>query len=346
MSESRQRLFIGVWLLTCAALVFSMIVVGGMTRLTQSGLSMVEWDPIMGIIPPLSLAEWDRVFQLHRTSPEYQLINAGMSLAEFKVIFWWEYGHRVLGRLIGLAYFLPLLFFTFKGWVPKGWSLKLGLLFVLGGLQGLMGWYMVQSGLVDVPRVSQYRLVAHLGLALIIFCLLFWYALDFLRTETRTEHRSMARGSTVLRVSAAAVCVILLMMLSGGFVAGTKAGFIINTFPTMNGQWLPDGLFALQPLWRNYFENAVAVQFTHRVLALVVAAVIVWCVVLAHKEKLATSHALLALALVLQITLGILALIYRVPLWLGAGHQACAVLLLATSLLVAHRLRKSDHQPA
>ncbi|MCL4160297.1 UNVERIFIED_CONTAM: hypothetical protein GTU68_054992, partial [Idotea baltica] len=252
----------------CAAVVYFMIVVGGITRLTQSGLSMVEWAPIMGTLPPIGEAAWLEVFNKYRAYPEYQKVNAGMSLADFKSIFWWEYGHRVLGRIIGLIYFIPLVFFLIKGMVPKHWRLRLFSLFVLGGLQGLMGWYMVKSGLVDVPHVSQYRLTAHLGLALVIFACMFWYGLDFLRGEQRRI--SQQASSTYLKLTAAAVIVVFIMMLSGGFVAGTKAGFIINTFPTMNGEWVPSNWMAMTPWWRNLFENAVAIQFVHRSIAVVV----------------------------------------------------------------------------
>lgn len=332
----REHRIVGYWLLACASVVYLMIVVGGMTRLTQSGLSMVEWDPIMGIIPPLSEAAWMRVFELYRLSPEYIKVNAGMSLDAFKEIFWWEYGHRVLGRVIGMIYLIPLLYFLVRGWIPRRWLGRLAALFVLGGLQGLMGWYMVQSGLVDMPRVSQYRLTAHLGLALVIFSFMLWFALDFLRSETRHQQAS----PLYLNLTALSVFAVFLMMLSGGFVAGTRAGFIMNTFPTMNGEWIPTGVLAMQPVWRNFFENAVTIQFVHRYLAVAVALVLLLSVWIARKQSFQTAANLVAGVLVLQVTLGILALVYRVPLALGAGHQAGAVALLASTLYVAHRARK------
>ncbi|MDB4511854.1 COX15/CtaA family protein [Arenicella sp.] len=338
MNTNRNSQILGLWLMFCACVVYFMIVVGGITRLTQSGLSMVEWAPIMGILPPIGEAAWLEVFNKYRAYPEYQQVNAGMSLDAFKSIFWWEYGHRILGRIIGLIYFIPLLFFLIKGMVPRQWRLRLFALFVLGGLQGLMGWYMVKSGLVDVPHVSQYRLTAHLGLAVVIFACMFWYALDFLRGE---QSRAVDQASSgYLKVTAAAVLVVFIMMLSGGFVAGTKAGFIINTFPTMNGEWVPASWMAMTPWWRNLFENAVAIQFIHRSLAVVVLATIVYLFLVSIKQQFRTYAVLALIAVGVQVMLGISALVMRVPLALGAGHQAGAVALLAACLFVAHHARK------
>ncbi len=335
-SEYQYSLVLGCWLLACAAVVYLMIVVGGATRLTQSGLSMVEWAPIMGIIPPMNEVQWLEVFDKYRQSPEYLKVNAGMSLEAFKRIFYWEYGHRVLGRVIGLIYFVPLMFFMIRGMVPKAWYGKLFGLFVLGGLQGLMGWYMVKSGLVDVPRVSQYRLTAHLGLALVIFACMVWYGLDFLRGERLRQRAS----SSYLRSTAWVVALVFLMMLSGGFVAGTKAGFIMNTFPKMAGQWVPAGLMSIEPAWRNLFENPVTIQFTHRCLALVVFLAVVWSFAKSRSQAFATANFWVMLAVVCQIALGISALVLVVPVWLGVLHQAGAVALFSAALLSAHIARK------
>lgn len=335
-SQYQHALVLGGWLLFCAAFVYVMIVVGGITRLTQSGLSMVEWDPIMGIIPPLGEAQWLAVFDKYKQSPEYIKVNAGMTLEGFKQIFYWEYGHRVLGRVIGMIYFVPLVFFLVRGMVPRQWYGRLFGLFILGGLQGLMGWYMVKSGLVDAPHVSQYRLTAHLGLALVIFACMVWFALDFLRGEAKAEHAS----SAYLKSTALVVFVVFLMMLSGGFVAGTKAGFIINTFPTMNGDWIPQGWLTLQPAWRNLFENPIMVQFVHRSLAIVVVFAVLVSFCIALKQQFRTLNILVVLIMVLQVCLGISALVMRVPLELGAAHQAGAVALLAVALWVAHLARK------
>jgi len=337
-SSDCNTLVLGYWLLFCAAVVYLMIVVGGITRLTQSGLSMVEWDPIMGIIPPIGEAAWMDVFNKYRQSPEYLKINAGMSLDAFKGIFYWEYGHRVLGRVIGMIYFVPLVFFLIKGMVPKQWYVRLFSLFILGGLQGLMGWYMVKSGLVDVPHVSQYRLTAHLGLALIIFTCMLWYALDFLRGEKKTNQAS----SAYLISTTVVVAVVFIMMLSGGFVAGTKAGFIINTFPTMNGQWVPEGWLAMTPVWLNMFENPVAIQFIHRCIAVVVVIAVVASFVLSLQQKFKTGNTWVLLAMIAQVMLGISALVMKVPVALGAGHQAGAVALLSAALYAAHLARKTS----
>ena len=329
---------IGIWLLICAATVYLMVVVGGITRLTQSGLSMVEWAPIMGTLPPLSEAAWLVVFTKYQASPEYQIINQGMSLQAFKSIFWWEYGHRVLGRLIGLLYFLPLMFFLIKGMVPKSWVWRLFGLFVLGGLQGLMGWYMVMSGLVDVPHVSQYRLTAHLGLALIIFICMFWFAMDFLRGQRL--HRRATRA--YLKITGFTVLIIFIMMLSGGFVAGTKAGFIMNTFPMMNDRWIPAEWLAMSPWWRNLFENPVAIQFLHRCIAILVVLTVLVTYQLARHQKFITGAGYVVAVMVLQVALGISALLLVVPVTLGAAHQSGAVALLASSLYMAHRARKGN----
>jgi len=335
-SEYQHAFVLGCWLLFCALVVYVMIVVGGITRLTESGLSMVDWRPVMGIIPPIGEQAWAAEFDQYRTSPEYLLVNKGMSLDEFKSIFYWEYGHRVLGRVIGIIYFVPLVFFLIRGMLPRPWYGRLLSLFVLGGLQGLMGWYMVKSGLVDVPDVSQYRLTAHLGLALVIFSAMLWFAMDFLRGETRANHAS----KLYLKSSAAVVLIVLFMMLSGGFVAGTKAGYIINTFPTMNGRWVPDGWLNIQPAWRNLFENPVMIQFIHRAIAVLVVSLILFSFVIALKQRFKTRNGLVVVVMVLQVLLGISALVMKVPVVLGAAHQAGAVALLASALFVAHIARK------
>ena len=290
----------------------------------------------MGIIPPIGEAAWMEVFNKYRTSPEYLKINAGMSLQEFKGIFYWEYGHRVLGRVIGMIYFIPLLIFLLLGMVPKQWYVRLFGLFFLGGLQGLMGWYMVKSGLVDIPHVSQYRLTAHLGLAVVIFMCMLWFAMDFLRGQTRRSQVS----NSYLHSSWVVVAIVFIMMLSGGFVAGTKAGFIMNTFPTMNGEWVPSGWLAMTPVWRNFFENAVTIQFVHRGIAILVVVAILVSFYIASKQTFKTGNVWIVLAMLLQVGLGITALVLKVPVILGAAHQAGAVALLTAGLYAAHTARK------
>jgi cytochrome c oxidase assembly protein subunit 15 len=323
-----------------------MIILGGVTRLTGSGLSMVEWAPIMGILPPLNQAEWQQSFLLYQQFPEYQLKNFGMSLGEFKSIFWFEYGHRLLGRSIGLIFLLPFVFFLFRGKIEKALTPKLITMFVLGGLQGLMGWYMVKSGLVNDPHVSQYRLTAHLGLAVIIYAYMFWVALGLLYPKVNdvTRNTNYRLGALSLII----IGIIIITILSGGFVAGTRAGFAFNTFPLMDGKLIPYGLFEHSPLWRNFFENIVTVQFEHRLLATLLFLVIpvFWFKAgkLAGEFKLQPlartgSHLLLA-ALALQITLGISTLLLVVPVALAAAHQAGAIILLTAALFVSQQLHR------
>ena len=331
---------IAIWLLVCCATIFGMIILGGVTRLTGSGLSMVEWAPIMGIMPPLNQAEWQETFLLYQQFPEYQLKNFNMSLAEFKSIFWFEYGHRLLGRSIGMFFLLPFLFFLFRGKIEKTLTPKLITMFVLGGLQGLMGWYMVKSGLVNDPHVSQYRLTAHLGLAIIIYSYMLWVAFGLLypKLNDRIENPSLARLTLIIST------IIFITALSGGFVAGTRAGFAFNTFPLMDGQLIPAGLFELSPVWRNFFENIVTVQFDHRVLATVLFFVIpvFWlkAVKLELQPLARTGCHLLFAALAMQFTLGISTLLLVVPVALAAAHQAGAILLLTAAIFVSQQLQR------
>ena len=333
---------IAIWLLICCATVFGMVVLGGVTRLTGSGLSIVEWAPILGILPPLNHEAWQETFRLYQQYPEFQLKNFHMTLDDFKSIFWLEYAHRLLGRAIGLIFFLPFLYFFLTGKTSKSLTPKLLSLFVLGGLQGLMGWYMVKSGLVDDPYVSQYRLTAHLTLAIIIYAYMFWVALDLLTPKTGSSH--LPQDPKLARLANIIMTVIFITIMSGGFVAGTRAGFAFNTFPLMNGQLIPDGLFSMTPVWHNFFENIMTVQFDHRVLATLLFIIIPAFWLKTRKLKLESRshlgiHLLLA-ALALQITLGISTLLLFVPVWLAAAHQAGAVILLTASLFVSHQLRR------
>ncbi|MCP4249181.1 MAG: heme A synthase, partial [bacterium] len=257
---------IGLWLLTCCAMVLGMISLGGVTRLTGSGLSMVEWRPVLGFLPPLSEAEWQRVFALYQGSPEFRAASAGIGLAGFKSIFWWEFVHRLWGRLIGVVFLVPFLWFVLRRQVDRGLALRLGGFFVVGGLQGVLGWYMVRSGLVDVPEVSQYRLVAHLGLALLIYVLMLWTALGLLwpRPETIPDRRLQ----TARWLALSTVGVVALTLLSGGFMAGTHAGWTFNTFPLMDGALVPAGYFSERPWYLSPFEHIETIQFNHRLLAI------------------------------------------------------------------------------
>lgn len=339
---------VALWLLICCAMVFGMIVVGGATRLTHSGLSITEWQPIVGTLPPLSIQDWTVAFEKYQQTPEFKQVNHAMSLEEFKGIFWWEYAHRLLGRTIGMVFLLPLLWFIWRKSVDAALAWKLGGIFILGGLQGAMGWYMVKSGLVDDPRVSQFRLTAHLSLAFAIYAAQFWVALGLLypqpgaNSEARREARMADPG--LLRFAWIIVGVICYMIVTGGFVAGIRAGFAYNTFPLMNGHIVPPEISMLDPWWKNFFYNMATVQFDHRIGAWALAALVPWfwfrarTAALSPRVRLASN--LLLGMLVLQVTLGIVTLLMRVPVSLGAAHQAGAVLLFSFSLMTVHALRR------
>ncbi len=332
---------IAVWLLACCALVFAMVVVGGVTRLTNSGLSIVEWQPIIGTLPPLSQSDWEVVFEKYHQTPQYKKVNQGMSLDEFKGIFWWEYFHRLLGRGIGLAFFIPFVYFVARKGIDRPLGLKLAGIFLLGGLQGAMGWYMVKSGLVDNPHVSQYRLTAHLGLAFIIYAAMLWVALGLLFPKGSLHGDERLRS--LRRFSRALTTLIFIMILSGGFVAGIRAGLAYNTFPLMDGHFIPTDIFILEPWYRNFFDNMATVQFDHRMIAWMLAFLVplFWFrsrqLPLPPSTRLACN--LLLIMLAVQISLGIATLLLVVPLHLAAAHQGGAVLLFTAALWVSHRLR-------
>ena len=260
-TNSSNRL-VAYWLLICCGLVFAMVILGGVTRLTGSGLSIVDWRPIMGTLPPLGEDQWQATFDLYQQSPEFQKVNSHMNVQDFKGIFWLEYLHRLLGRTIGIVFLVPFLVFIWKGHIQKRELPKYSLMLVLGGLQGLLGWYMVKSGLVDNPHVSQYRLTAHLMAAFLIYAYMFWVALGLLYERREDKAHPWYRKTLAL------TALVTITVISGGFVAGLKAGLLYNTFPLMGGQWLPHGMFAIEPAWRNFFDNMVTVQFDHRVLAI------------------------------------------------------------------------------
>ena len=334
-----QHRNIALWLLAICGVIFCMISLGGITRLTGSGLSMVEWAPITGVLPPLTEIQWMAVFKLYQASPEFVQINHGLDLAGFKSIFWFEYFHRILGRLIGLAFFIPMLYFFIRYPLPAALRLKLIGLFLLGGAQGLMGWYMVKSGLINDPHVSQYRLVAHLALALVLYIALFWLASTHF---VRLYAQRYAIPKVISRSSWVLFGLIFITILAGGFVAGTKAGFAFNTFPLMAGHLIPESYGALSPWWINVFENIASVQFNHRLLAticLLIAIGLYWAAQRAALIPLLKRLYGLVLVLVIaQYALGITTLINVVPLSLGAIHQAMAVLVLTASLYLVRVL--------
>lgn len=328
---------IAIWLFICCAMVFCTLVVGGVTRLTESGLSIVEWQPLLGAIPPLTHDDWLLMFEKYKQIPQFSQVNHDMTLEGFQFIFWWEWAHRQIGRVIGMVFFIPLVWFWMRGMIPRGYKWKLVSFLILGGLQGAMGWYMVKSGLVNDVRVSQFRLTAHLGLAFLVFGLMLWTALDLLHERT---HRPSAPAA-LRRFALLVLGVVSLMVLSGGFVAGIRAGLAYNTYPLMNGHVIPPDLFAMEPWWLNFFSNITTVQFDHRMIAyaLMVLVPMLWWKVM-HKAPQArgAANAMLAM-LVIQISLGIATLLHQVPVALASLHQAGAMILFAKLIFLNHKLR-------
>jgi cytochrome c oxidase assembly protein subunit 15 len=321
-------------------MVFAMVVLGGVTRLTESGLSMVEWRPVTGWLPPLTHDAWEQAFAAYQRFPEYQKVNASMTLAEFKGIYWLEYLHRLWGRLIGVAFALPFLFFLARRWIDRRLGWKLFGAFVLGGLQGALGWYMVKSGLVDRPDVSQYRLVAHLGLAMLIYGYLLWVAFPLVLAPRASEP-----SPEFPRAATAVAALVLITSLAGGFVAGLDAGFAYNTFPLMDGELIPAHLFAADPPWRALFEDVTTVQFAHRLLAIItLVAVLVfrWSL----RGRPAPSRALIAANLLtgwvfVQFALGVATLLSIVAVPLAALHQASAMVLWTLALWCVFELARA-----
>ena len=337
-TDENDRL-IAYWLFFCAAVIFGMILLGGVTRLTESGLSMVDWKPLMGVIPPISEADWQHMFAKYKQFPEYQKVNMGMSLEAFKSIFMYEYLHRVLGRLIGIIFILPFLYFYVTKRIKKGLTPKLIIMLIGGGFQGLLGWYMVKSGLVDQPDVSQYRLTAHLGAAVLIFGFILWTAFGLVN-ETSQQPKELRIFSYSLSG------LIFLMILSGGLVAGTKAGYAYSTWPLMGDSFIPSGLYSMSPLWLSAFEDITTIQFNHRIFAYCIVLLVVLFAIKALKVNIQgaarTGLFVLIGLLILQVTLGISTLIYHVPIPIAAAHQVVAVALLSASLFISHCLSQAS----
>ncbi|MGE4219087.1 MAG: COX15/CtaA family protein [Alphaproteobacteria bacterium] len=319
----QDRRAVAIWLFGCCAMVVVMMLIGATTRLTESGLSITEWQPIVGAIPPLSDADWQRTFDLYRQSSEYQLQNAGMSLAAFKTIFWWEYIHRLWGRAIGFVFLVPFLWFLIRGRIGRPLVPHLVVMFLLGGLQGFVGWWMVKSGLVGRTDVSQYRLAAHLGMAFLILGYMLWTALGLLRRPERASPAVPSRGFAI-----GVLAIVGVTALAGALVAGMDAGMTYNTWPLMDGQVVPPGYLDLDPFWLNAFENVAAVQFHHRMLAYTtVAAVLLFWMHAVRRGAASLPVHLLAAMAVSQMLLGIATLLMAVPVGLGVLHQAGAVAL-------------------
>jgi cytochrome c oxidase assembly protein subunit 15 len=343
-----RRAVIATWLLLLSAMVFAMVVIGGLTRLTHSGLSIVEWKPLTGWLPPLGEEAWQEEFRKYRQFPEYRARNLGMTVAEFKGIYWLEYVHRLWGRIIALAFLLPFAFFVWRGWAAGGLAAKLALIFLLGAGQGAFGWFMVTSGLVDEPDVSHYRLTAHLALALAVYAAMLWLALDLLPPGPASPPQ--APPPRLVPLAGLLAFSVFLTALSGGLVAGLDAGFVYNTFPLMDGALLPAGLYDMDPPLMSAFEDVGTVQFNHRWLAFATLA-LAWLLwrrarkaPLARFPRLCVEAA--AALTALQVALGVLTLLLAVPLALAAAHQANAMLALAAALAAAHRLRRGRPDPS
>ncbi|MCC7427189.1 MAG: COX15/CtaA family protein [Alphaproteobacteria bacterium] len=344
-AEARQRVAAARWLLAVAGMVLIMVCLGGATRLTGSGLSIMEWRPLTGWLPPLSEAEWQRLFDLYRTIPQYLQVNRGMSLAEFKGIFWLEYIHRLWGKLIGLAFLLPFLYFLVRGWIARAMVPRLAMLFALGGLQGFIGWFMVASGFFEHrTEVSPYRLVIHLGMAFVIYAALLWTALDLMHPRQRDAAASAASEATGrLRPWLRAASVLLVLaMLAGGFVAGTRAGFTYNTFPLMDGALVPEGYWSVDPWWLAPFEDIPTVQFNHRLLATLALLASLGAALVARRPQMPPAMRgpclWLALTAAAQYLLGVVTLLLVVPVPIGTLHQGFAVIVLTVLVWCWHVL--------
>jgi len=332
---------VAAWLFSCCGLILLMVLVGGITRLTLSGLSITEWNPVIGVVPPLSHAQWVAEFARYKTIPQYRDLNAGMTLAQFKGIYFWEYIHRLLGRLIGVAFAVPLAWFWWRGRLPRRLAPALVGILALGFAQGALGWYMVESGLVHRVEVSQYRLVAHLALALVIYSAILWVGLGLVRGPARED-----AGVGWRRAADGVLLLVAVTIAAGGFTAGTRAGFVYNTFPLMGGRLIPADYAVLHPFIRNLFANVAAVQFDHRALAMATLAAIVllWAAGLRSRLPQPARIALWALlgVVIVQVALGISTLLLVVPIPLAVAHQGNAVLLLSAALVFRHTLRRGD----
>lgn len=340
-SDPRTRRQIGTWLLIGYGMVFIMLVLGGITRLTQSGLSIVEWNVIMGVVPPLNDNDWNTAFEKYQQFPEYKILNKTMTVNEFKNIFWWEFIHRLWGRLIGIVFIIPFILFIIQKKLSLTWIKKLTAVFLLGAFQGFMGWYMVKSGLIENPHVSHYRLTMHLFLAFTICGMLLWYAMQWFSNSA--ANIQMAIQKSLSKYATWLTILILLQAMLGGLVAGLKAGFMFNTYPKMGDSWLPEAAWMMDPVWMNFLENGVMIQFMHRTLALIVVAGIAAFWLKTRKMELPPqikkAISLLALMGFLQLTLGIVTILLAVPVFWGVAHQAGALALFTVAIRVLYQVK-------
>jgi len=344
--DDKDKKWLRAWFISGAVLVMLILIVGGITRLTGSGLSMTDWKPILGAIPPLNEAQWNDAFEQYKQFPEYQQINKGMDLSEFKFIFFWEYLHRMLGRMIGIVFLVPFIYFVAKKKLNAKWMKRSVWLLILGGSQGLMGWYMVQSGLVDVPYVNPYRLTAHLLLAFTIFGFCIWYAADLtkFRSELEPRKRELSKWLKIF------FGILIVQVAWGALVAGLDAGHVYNTFPKMYQYWIPPEVMALEPWYQNFTENSSMVQFIHRALATLLGLMAIgyWIrlfTVQSSKSAKLWGGAIFALVLV-QYVLGVFTLITHVQISLGVLHQFVALLLVGVVLISIYSLKQNRKQPA
>jgi heme a synthase len=338
---------IGLWLWCVAALVFAIVLVGGATRLTESGLSIVEWQPVTGVVPPLDAAGWQAAFEKYQTIPQYQRLNHGMSLDEFKTIYWWEWGHRLLGRVIGAAFLLPFLWFLWRGWVDRRLALALAGIFALGAVQGAVGWWMVASGLTERVSVSQYRLAFHLTLACAIYAALVWTAQRTMLPARRARAGATARGGQASRLAVGAgvlVVLVLVQIYLGALVAGLRAGLVYNTWPLIDGSLIPPAADLLfdHPAWRNFFENTLTVQFDHRMTAYGIGILALAHALDVARSKragsLGSSAGFVVVAVFAQMAIGIITLLNAAPIGIALMHQAMALVVLTAATVHAARI--------
>jgi cytochrome c oxidase assembly protein subunit 15 len=336
--SARRLAGVRLWLWSVAALIFAMVIVGGATRLTESGLSIVEWKPVTGTIPPITSEQWSEAFDAYKTIPQYRELNRGMTLEQFKTIFWWEWGHRLLGRIIGAAFLFPFLWFMWRGELPAALRQRLWIIFGLGALQGAVGWWMVASGLADRLEVSQYRLATHLVLAVVIFMAIIW-------TAERLVERPLETPSRASRIEAALLVLLTLFQIYlGALVAGLRAGLVYNTWPTIDGTLIPPAarLWFETPWWHNLFENTLTVQFDHRMVAYGLVLFAIWHIGRIVRDmpgSAAVRRSLwLLIAVGVQVVFGILTLIWVVPLNLALLHQGMALVVMTLAVMHAERL--------
>ncbi len=334
-----------LWLWSGIILITIMVVVGGITRLTGSGLSMTDWNLIMGAIPPMNDVEWTNVFERYKEFPQYQQLNKGMSLHEFKFIYFWEYLHRIIGRLLGVIFIIPFAYFWKRGYFNKPMLKRMFLLMGLGAMQGAMGWIMVKSGLVDIPYVSHYRLAMHLSLAFILLGTCLWFALDIKYPTYKSDHpeRNLSAKPWLIAVSV----LFVIQLVYGAFTAGLNAGFMYNTFPKMAGHWYPPSYNMLDPFLLNLVENPGLVQWIHRLngtLLLIATVVFGWKVLTNHPTKMLKTYTLFLLSvIVLQYLIGIFTLLLSVPVSLGVLHQAVAIFFMAACIMIWHYTERSAY---